>query len=232
MNFFDSKIMVFLNGFARKSFAFDSFMHVLSTNYLIKGGIFVTMLWWVWFRNGENNTKTREHIISMIIASFSAILIARFLALTLPFRPRPLKDLEIFYVIPYSMTRDSLEVWSAFPSDHAALFFAFAAGLMFVSRFMGVFALLYAFFIICFPRMYLGLHYPTDIIAGAMIGVGMAFLANTAHVNNYMVKPTMRWHHDHPSSFYAVFFLLTFSIATLFDSIRRLINSMLVIFKG
>lgn len=231
MNFFDSQIMDFLNEFARKSFAFDSFMQSISTNYLIKGGIFVTMLWWAWFNNGENSTKTREHIISTIIACFGAIFIARFLALTLPFRPRPLQNFEIFHVVPYSMTRESLQIWSSFPSDHAGLFFAFAAGLLFVSRFMGFFALIYAFFIICLPRMYLGLHYPTDIIAGAMIGVGMAFLANTAPVNKYMIKPTMRWQHNHPSSFYAVFFLLTFNIATLFDSVRSFMTSILLLFN-
>ncbi len=79
--------------------------------------------------------------------------------------------------------------------------------------------------------MYLGLHYPTDILAGAMIGVGMALLANTAPINNYMIKPTMRWQHNHPSSFYAVFFLLTFNIATLFDSVRSFMTSILLIFN-
>jgi hypothetical protein len=60
-----------------------------------------------------------------------------------------------------------LSGWSSFPSDHACLFFALATGLCLISPVIGGLALLHASLIVSLPRIYLGLHYPTDVLAGA-----------------------------------------------------------------
>jgi undecaprenyl-diphosphatase len=50
------------------------------------------------------------------------------------------------------------------------LFFTLAFGMWLASRAAGVLAIAYVALVISFPRVYLGFHYPTDILGGALIG--------------------------------------------------------------
>ncbi len=63
---------------------------------------------------------------------------------------------------------------ASFPSGHAATSFACAATLArFVPRRVAV--LLYALAaLIAFSRVYVGVHYPLDVLAGALLGLGVA----------------------------------------------------------
>jgi undecaprenyl-diphosphatase len=117
--------------------------------------------------------------------------------------------------------------WNAFPSDHAALFYTLAAGLFFVSRRMGVIALSYVFFLVCLPRVYLGLHHPTDIIAGAMVGVGVAYLVCYPKVREALAKPFVHWMIGYPAAFYACLFLYTYQIANCFGWARTTLGAVL-----
>jgi undecaprenyl-diphosphatase len=49
MNFFDASILCFLNDFARHWDAFDSLVVLVSENNLLKGGLMMALLWWVWY---------------------------------------------------------------------------------------------------------------------------------------------------------------------------------------
>ena len=94
----------------------------------------------------------------------------------LPFRERPLHSAAIDLQIPDALDVEALSGWSSFPSDHATLFFALAIGIGLVSRVAGRLILVHAIFVVSLPRVYLGLHYPTDIVAGAFIGSGLTYV--------------------------------------------------------
>ena len=64
----------------------------------------------------------------------------------------------------------------AFPSGHTQASFAAATSICMWSRKWGIPALCLAA-LIAFSRMYLYVHYPTDIIGGLISGVAYAFLA-------------------------------------------------------
>jgi undecaprenyl-diphosphatase len=222
MNQFDVAIVSFLNSFARRSHAFDTLMSVVESNYLIKGGVVTALLWWVWFQSDDQQDERRGAVLSGVIACIAAIVAGRTLALTLPFRERPLRNLAFQFRTPYGVDEHTLIHWSSFPSDHAALFFALATSIFFVSRRAGILAYVHALFVVCFTRIYLGFHYPTDILAGALLGIGIASLFNTITIRKTIAKPTLRWLHGHPASFYASFFLLTSQISVMFDPLRQL----------
>jgi undecaprenyl-diphosphatase len=150
-------------------------------------------------------------------AAFTALCVARLLAVVLPFRARPF---EIAGGDPTAAYR-ALERWSAFPSDHAALFFALATGIAVMSRRLGALALIHAVVVITLPRLYLGLHYPTDMLAGAAIGALCALAATRERVWRCCAPPILAWSEGrHAPWFGAVAFVVTFEIATLFDSVR------------
>lgn len=61
----------------------------------------------------------------------------------------------------------------SFPSGHTTAIFTFVIPYIAVMPALGVFLLPLAF-IVGFSRIYLGLHYPSDVMAGAVIGTSVA----------------------------------------------------------
>jgi membrane-associated phospholipid phosphatase len=63
----------------------------------------------------------------------------------------------------------------SFPSDHSVMAGAAAAGLLLVSRKIGLVAVVAAL-LMAFARVYVGAHYPGDVLAGLLIGAAVAIL--------------------------------------------------------
>jgi undecaprenyl-diphosphatase len=64
----------------------------------------------------------------------------------------------------------------SFPSGHTATLFAFAATVFLFDKRFGIPALIAAA-VVAFSRLYLFVHYPTDVFAGLIIGILLAFAA-------------------------------------------------------
>lgn len=222
MNSFDYSILSLFNQFAHKSIQFDNLIVLISDNALLKGGFIIALYYWAWFE--ENDFKiakrNREHILITVLASSVGIVGSRILALALPFRLRPLHNPEI--TLQFPLEKNFLEGWSSFPSDHAILFFTLATGLFFISRMLGIIAIAHAIFVISLPRIYLGLHYPTDILVGALIGIGISLWVNRKKISSITTKFPMRLLEENPSLFYSCFFLVVFEIAEMFNSLRNI----------
>ena len=67
----------------------------------------------------------------------------------------------------------------SFPSGHTIASFEAATALCIRDRHSGIPALILAC-LIAFSRLYLYLHYPTDVLASVVLGIGIAFLASWA----------------------------------------------------
>lgn len=231
MNYFDSKFMFFLNSFAQKSQLFDLAMSSLASNPFLKGGIIISLIWWSWFRPSTTKTLDREFALSGLSAGFVSIVLARALAFALPFRERPMRNPDLHFQIPFGTEPEALIRWSSFPSDHAALFFALSLPLFFVSRRAGIFALLYSFVAVCLSRVYVGIHYPTDILAGALVGAMTAYTMTRTSIRTAISRPVFRFAEKSPGLFYALFFLFTFQFAVNFDHVRYIARGFFSIFS-
>lgn len=68
---------------------------------------------------------------------------------------------------------------ASFPSDHATMAGAVAAGLLLVDRRLGLTAAVAAV-LMAFSRVYVGAHFPVDVLAGLAVGVAVALLVQLA----------------------------------------------------
>lgn len=163
-----------INGLAGKSICFDS-LAVFFAEYLGYILIFILFLFLL-----KNFKKYRI----MVIKALGTAIFARFVIVELIrfiwYRPRPFIDHNVNLILEHPST-------SSFPSGHATFYFALAA-IVFLSlkkisppqkflRGIGIFFLVAAL-IISFSRVYAGLHWPSDILAGAIVGIFSAWFIN------------------------------------------------------
>lgn len=113
--------------------------------------------------------KTRICGILMICAMTLAFLVGELCIKNIVCRPRPCHiDTAV------QMLVNSPRSYS-FPSGHTSSSFAAAAVIMYFNKKLGVLALVCAG-TIAFSRMYLFVHFPSDVFAGILLGVLSALL--------------------------------------------------------
>ena len=217
----DEWLALCANYAAGRSPLLDKIVFDLSDSTLFKGGLFLAFYWWLWFQPGERRDDTRRTVVAAVIGGTIASVISRLLQIGLPFHRRPLHTPHLDVHVPLSIDPETLNAWSSFPSDHAVLFFALCVPIWMRSRLLGFLAGLWTLLFICLPRVYLGYHYPSDILAGAVIGILMmlAFCAILARTT--LPDRIVRLEARRPGIFYAVAFVLTLELALLFYDLRH-----------
>jgi len=222
MNVFDLSILRFFSTLSHRSETLDALIVWAVSNSFIKGGILMALFWWAWAGRDDERFDKREYLLLGFGLSIFAVVVARVVALSLPFRTRPLHTPDLGLQLPYTMDRSALETWSSFPSDHAVVFSCLTATLWMASRPLGNAAALYVLVVVFLPRMYTGLHYPTDILAGAALGCAVFSLTKIESLRATLARPALCWMEKQPGPFYGLLFLATFELAELFRTLRML----------
>ena len=115
--------------------------------------------------------KTRKAGISVLIAYLAVYLLGQIVLKHLVSRPRPCQIDQAFAML---VARPSS---SSFPSTHSAWAFGAATAIFMRHRKLG--AAVYAVAaLIAFSRMYMFLHFPTDVLFGTALGIALGVLAH------------------------------------------------------
>lgn len=222
MNNFDINIINYLNSFARNSHFFDLAINSWVNNNFIKTIIPIMILWWAWFKVTDYQNRNRLIIISTFIATFFGLFLARGLTFILPFRFRPIHNNQLDFILPFGTDVKVLDGWSSLPSDHAVIMFTLVTGIFYISKKLGIFLSIYLLITVLIPRIYLGLHYPTDILVGIIIGIIMTIIFNKDFCYNRLSRPILDLSITKPEYFYPVFFLISYQSSDLFEGFRHI----------
>lgn len=220
MDWLDLWIMSHVNSLVNRWWIVDA--SAVETSYLVilTGGVLMAMFWWCWVEYGKDDPEKQTTLALTLFATVLTVFVSRALAYSLPYRERPIHDPRLHYHLAYTQDPSWLIHWSSFPSDHAAVYFCVAAGLWMVSRRLGIWATAFAA-LISLPRVYLGFHFPTDILGGALVGIGVASLAKIASLRS-MARWVLNRSNRYPAYLYVCLFIFTFEIAEMFNSFQRI----------
>jgi undecaprenyl-diphosphatase len=224
---FDRLTIGALDALMPDSAAVDVVVRGMTGLDLLKGGVCAAIIWGIWFSvRTRSEVPVRDVLLRVIAGGAVAVVVGRALQILLPMRTRPLHDSQLDLPLGVGIDPRGWEDWSSFPSDHAVLFYALATGIFAADRRWGMFALLWVTFVICMPRIYVGLHYPTDIVGGALFGAGIMYVVLHAPLSHRVVDGVIRLERTHPALFYSAAFLVTWQVATIGEDVRRLASGM------
>jgi undecaprenyl-diphosphatase len=147
----------------------DTFEDLLGGYVSISEVLFAAAIVVLLLLPGPRRTLTRRAGVAAGASVALALLVAHFLAAAID-RPRPF--------VAHAATIHPFLVHAAdpsFPSEHATAAFAIATAVALRLRLPGAVLLALAA-LLAAGRVFLGLHYPSDVLAGAALGAGVAGL--------------------------------------------------------
>ena len=168
----DVTLFNLINGFATSAPLLDRAMRLFVNDYFVPTTLCLLAAA-LWFSGASRDDRERNQraVIAMVLAVLLANVVVKLCNLVY-FRPRPFSVQEVNLLF-YRPSDSSL------PSNAAAVGFAFAGvGWQRDRRLgvvMGVLAGLFGF-----ARVYCGVHYPLDIMAGGLCGLFSAWVVGKA----------------------------------------------------
>jgi len=162
--YLDINFFYFFNNLAGRSRFFDALVVFLAGyfQYLLIA-IFLLLLFFSKYAKREKLRIFWITVVSTIVARFGVTELIRFFY----HRLRPFVTYQAHQLL-------SGNEWS-FPSGHSAFFFAMATAIYLYNKKWGI-----GFFLVAIlmniSRVIAGVHYPSDIIGGAIIGIIVAYV--------------------------------------------------------
>ncbi|MBI4234648.1 MAG: phosphatase PAP2 family protein [Chloroflexi bacterium] len=168
----DAAVLLWLNGWVGRFPWLDTAARLVVSDYLVPV-LLSLLLFGMWFAGREPTLRERHQravlraIIGMGFASLVVLIANHYV-----FRPRPFTqyELQLLFYMPTD---------SSFPSNPAVVGFAMATGIWTGNRSLGLVAFLGAG-LWGLSRVYAGVSYPSDVVAGALLGMAATLLVSGA----------------------------------------------------
>ncbi|CAM4218626.1 bacitracin ABC transporter permease [Bacillus manliponensis] len=162
MSFFQFNVDAFrfINDFG-KQYSFLNPVMIFIAEYTIYVLAFTIFVYWC-TRSNKNRMMIIHALLAFILAELIGKVVGRFYSNYQPFAV--LNDVN--KLIDH-------EIDNSFPSDHTILFFSISFFFLLVRKRVGLIWFVLAI-CVAISRVFVGVHYPFDVLVGAVIGIGSA----------------------------------------------------------
>lgn len=126
--------------------------------------------WWLARRDGD--LRRMAVALWAPLGALVALGVNQFLVAAVA-EPRP------YTIMPHALVLVAPSTDYSFPSDHAVMAGAVAAGLLLANRKLGLVAVVLAA-LMAFTRVYVGAHFPLDVVVGLAVGSVVALASYAA----------------------------------------------------
>lgn len=151
----------------------SAIVHGLLGGYWFSAVIF--LLWVPGMTSPQKNTRAR--LLTIMIGSAFAILFGTILGRLVCWTP-PNRNPSLAHFYPSYLLANPNQ--SSFPSMSTSVYSSVAAGVFSLYRWLGVSLWILVIVAIAVPRMYVGGHYPADVLVGIVLGISGYWVARKA----------------------------------------------------
>ena len=157
----DLEIFKAINGYAAQNDVFEDCLRLFSVYAEVIFGVFLAA---VFLAQGRwRSVRARHGVVAAGLASLIGLEVAHVIS-SFWDRPRPYEAHPGMVHLFVSASPDP-----SFPSDHATVAFAIAVSIFLRKRRLGLVTLAMAC-VVALSRVVVGTHYPSDVLAGALLG--------------------------------------------------------------
>lgn len=167
----------------------DDRFETLIQNPILGTWIFAAVFYWLWSKDDEQLSARRLCLFRTLVAIGIAFLLTGVIRPWVDW-PAPVLNPGFQPLFPHYLWGNGS--WNCFPSHSTLAYFTLAAGLWPLKRVLSVSLCVLALAFVSLPRVYVGGHYPIDVLFSCVLGIlvllGVWRWPVPASVSNWLMK--------------------------------------------